>query len=148
MCNHLKKRAIKFFRYWRTIWKTKLPTEMQKQVWKEFDNVLNYRANLVQALIVVQNFVWYFFDRQRYMESEEYLADPENPCDRELVLAIFPYVKWTLNVINILRIVLMVVSFWKPGICKSYLYLQLLFWGGKHLLPIDTGILHGRFFIS
>ncbi len=50
------------------------------------------------------------------------MEDEDNECNREVVNKIMPIARWILILMNIGRVPLMVSSYWKPDICKYYLY--------------------------
>lgn len=54
-----------------------------------------------------------------------------------------PYATNYLLISQCLRVVALIVSYWKPGICKHYLYFVLLHNMVKETLPVDKGPTHG-----
>ena len=40
---------------------------------------------------------------------------------------------------DVLRILMLIAAYWKPSICKSFLYYQMVYMIVKNTLPIDYG---------
>ena len=81
----------------------------------------------------------------QFQVSEDYCANDSSNCNKDLLDQIFPYVRVFLIVSNFLRIPLVVVSYWRPGLCRYYLYIMLLHNMVKETLPIDYGQVHMRY---
>ena len=58
-----------------------------------------------------------------------------------------PYLGATLVFLNVVRVVLMIASYWKPGICRYYLYYQLLFFAVRSSIPGDNNTNYMRIMI-
>ena len=61
--------------------------------------------------------------------------------------SIYPYARIFLIVSNFLRIPLMIVSYYRPGLCKYHLYILVLHRIVKETLPIDYGDVQLRYLV-
>ena len=42
-------------------------------------------------------------------------------------------------VLDGIRVIVLLVSLWKPEVCKSYFYIHMLYHAFKHMTPVDYG---------
>lgn len=82
--------------------------------------------------------------KYQFQVSKDFCADESSNCNKDLLESIFPHARVFLIVSNFLRIPLVVASYWKPGLCRYYLYMMLLHNMVKETLPIDYGQMHIR----
>lgn len=72
--------------------------------------------------------------------SREFLDSYSSDAyDKELVSSMHPYIDAILIALNILRILLVFVSYWKPSVCKHYFLMQMLYWVVRSTALIDLG---------
>lgn len=90
---------------------------------------------------MIQNLVWLAAGVQRHQASQRYLDDG-GACNRELVLTLFPYLKMAAIALILLRLPLMVLSYWKVEICQYYLYYQVLWHVVIQTMPFNVGDAH------
>ena len=132
-------------------WQRKLPTAGHLEKWKDWEKILNIRANLALVILFTISVLnvneplgqGHITLSREYLESDK----PQN-IDVELGLTVLPYIQTIMIAFNILRLVCVVVSFWKPGVCKYYLLLQMLFWSVRETALIDAGALGQQFRIT
>ena len=117
-----------------------MPTEAHKEKWREFEGILNFRANVCLAMLFCINLYRLFAGKWHTTTSRQFLqSDNTGNIDCELALSALPYVNITMIILNVLRLVCIIVSYWKPGIAKYYFLLQALFWAAREMAPIDYG---------
>lgn len=72
--------------------------------------------------------------------SQEFLvSEKSDNFDKERVFATLPYIDALLICLNIVRLILVAISYKKPSICKQYLPLQMLYWAVRSTALIDLG---------
>ena len=144
MCQKLKQIG----RELQALWKRRLATEAHKKLWADFEQILNIRATLWTTNGVLVNLIWFFSPNWTITKGYAFIADENSVCDRELVEALLPYLEVALIVLNVGRIILVALSFWKPGVCKYMIYYQLLYLAVRESVPNkDYTTMYMRLFI-
>ena len=105
-----------------------MPTEMHKEKWRDFEQKLNFRANFAMVINVITNLMWFIFNKSRVKMSQEFIASGKCDCNEEVSMAILPVVDKIIICGNILKLLFVITSYWKPGICKAYLLVQTLYY--------------------
>ena len=109
-------------------WACDMPTDLHKEKWKDFESKLNYRANIGFFMQALTNLLWLVFDQGRVKMSREYIESGKCDCNEELSLEVLPVVETVIVYMTILRLILIVVSYFRPGVCKYYLHLVMLYY--------------------
>ena len=50
-----------------------------------------------------------------------------------------PYIHNILIIMDVVRILMIIAAFWKPSICKFFLYYQMVYMMIRNTAPIDYG---------
>ena len=104
-------------------WKIEMPTELHKEKYREFEVKLNYRANICLITMIVTNLMWISTGNQRTTMSRKFLDSGKSECNEEISYALLPYIENLIIGMNIFRLACVIISYWKPRICKYYLLL-------------------------
>jgi len=64
---------------------------------------------------------WEISGTSAYHNSLEFIKTPGN-TNVELVEMYLPYLRWVIFVMNCFRLVLVIISFKYPAVCKYYVY--------------------------
>ena len=116
-----------------------MPSPEHREKWIEFETLMNFRSNVGMIIQVTNNVVWAITGKGRATLSKNYLESGDCNCDADLGLLILPYIDWALIVLNGLRILLIIVSAWRPGICKYYLAFEMIYFAIRETAIIDYG---------
>ena len=71
--------------------------------------------------------------------SKEWIDDNSSELNKELALSLLPGINLVLILMNLGRIILLIVSYWHPNICRYYWYYQLVFFSVRETAPINYG---------
>ena len=115
----------------------RLPTETHKKLWAGLESSLNFRANISMFIITVQNFLKFVTHSTRMHHSIEFIAKENSGVNQELAEMVLPILKYSYIILIVCRPLLMIVSYWKPAICRSYFYYQFLITLILLTLPIE-----------
>lgn len=116
-----------------------MPTEAHKEKWRDFEVKLNTRANISFVLFVVTNLIWVVTGNTRVVMSQKYLDSGICECNEKLSYQMLPYLLNISIFMNIFRILCIIISYWRPGICKYYLLLQSVYVAVRETAPINLG---------
>ena len=103
---------------------------------------MNKKNNFLNAFIFTVEVVWLILGVSGWQRADIYMTQEhkcEDPINFENAEAIYPFAKWTMIVMTVLRPVLNIVSLWKPGVCQSYLYYHFIFLMAKNSFPRTFG---------
>lgn len=56
------------------LWQRKLPTESHRKIWKDFETILNMRANICQVGLALMQIVWHANGNSRVQNSKNFIA--------------------------------------------------------------------------
>ena len=112
----------------------RMPTETHKEIWRRYEHMLNIRANFCFFIIFLQNVF-----ESRASKSEDFIQNSDEKSQKQLAMALLPTVAWIILIMNLLRLPLIVASYWKPQICRYYHIYQVIFMAVRQSAPIDYG---------
>ena len=128
------------------LWQRKLPTESHQKIWKNFEMILNMRANVCQVGLALMQIVWHANGNSRVQNSKKFIATSDDCEENERVLTLLPYIEWSMIVFGIFgRLLVPIISYWKPEACKVLFGLQTLVIISKETAVIDFGIMWHQF---
>ena len=125
-----------------------MPTTAHKEKWRDWEAILTYRANMAILIMALKQGInamtghWPTSKSQEFLESEK-----SDKFDRELLSTLLPYINVFLISCNIVRLILIALSYYKPGIVKHYLLMQMVIWAARSTALVDLGDV-GRFYHS
>ena len=108
-------------------------SEHHKASWVKYENtILYYRSNACQFFLTLYTLFFSAFGEENYQNSEKILQQGEEKfpeakgLNYELAEAALPVGKWIHIVGMFLRVLLLAISYYRPGVCKLYIYFELL----------------------
>ena len=114
-----------------------------REAWAKFESILAIRCNVSFASKVIYVFVWTIIGRANFQKSQAYVdksdAGSGHSYNEFYVENLFDIVKWMLIFMNIGRFFLLIVSYWKPSICKVYMLYQSVYMMLEWSQPRDYG---------
>ena len=129
----LCKRHLKKLETLKAIIKRQHTSEHHKESWKKYENtILYYRSNACQFFLTLNTLFFSAFGEDIYQNSEKILQLGEDQFPKakslnyELAEAALPFGKWIHIIGMFLRVILLAISYYRPGVCKFYIYFELL----------------------
>ena len=117
-----------------------MPTAAHEKIWLGYESILIIRANITLTWYIIQNIIWYYVEGRWVVDiSRAWIEDENSKLNKDVALAVLPYVHVTLVVMNFGRIVLLIASFWRPNICRYYWYYQLVYYSVRETAPVNYG---------
>ena len=108
-------------------------SEHHKASWVKYENtILYYRSNACQFFLTLYTLFFSAFGKEIYQNAEKILQQGEEHfpeaknLNYELAEATLPIGKWIHIVGAFLRVLLLAISYYKPSVCKLYIYFELL----------------------
>ena len=104
------------------------------------------RANVCQVGLALLQIVWHANGNSRVQNSKKFIASSDDSIENDRVMSLLPYIEWSMIVFGILgRLLVPIISYWKPEICKVLFGLQSLVVIAKETAVIDFGIMWHQF---
>ena len=96
-------------------------------------------ARIAMGGILLQSLMWFALGKFFHQRYEQFAAEGKRQYDKDLVESIFPYVKWSLNAMILLRVILLAGSFKYPAWTKLFFFHHMVFYCLANTLPLDYG---------
>ena len=128
--------------YFIILWKRQAKTETHQQLWTEFEHMLRYRSNFAMMIQVINGSQLIGTAKYAYHKSASFCADETSSCNSERVEVLSPYIKWFLLGALVARFLMVITSYWRPGIVKYYFLVATVTQMAYEALPIDNGDVH------
>ena len=128
------------------LWRRKLPTESHKIMWKRYERILNLRANITFLSLAIMQILWHIRGHSRVKRSKEFLEGKGSDSMHDHVSDVLPFIDAGMLVVAIFgRLLLPVISIWKPQVCKAFWGVQMLVTSMKETAVIDFGDMWQQF---
>ena len=115
-------KTTKQLRNFRDLIFRRFPSETHKKKFANFEHILEYRT-LASQCIRAFNFALLFPLGMLSINSAEAYIEEEGPRNIEFARIIFPYAKWGIFSLSVVRMILLIATRWKFSILKYIFYL-------------------------
>ena len=101
--------------------------------------ILNFRANAMTFTMLIGQVVYLMSGSSRVEKSYTFIENENSKVNRERAEFILPFIKWIIYAMQLARLLLLIVSKWRPSVNKYFYPLNILVLVVKEAAPVDYG---------